>query len=41
MSKMTKFTINLFFEEEGQDILQILEQDFGEFSVDYMKQILN
>lgn len=36
-----KLNINIFYKDEGNTILEALEQDFKEFLNDYIKKILN
>lgn len=33
-----KLNINVFFDDNSDDILEVLEQDFREFLNDYIKQ---
>lgn len=38
MYRREKININLFYEEEGNTILEVLEQDFRDFLNDYLKK---
>lgn len=40
MYRKEKIKINMYFNEEGSTILEVLEQDFREFLNDYIKKIL-
>lgn len=36
-----KLNINLFFNEQGEEILNVLTYDFKEFLNNYIKKVLN